>query len=100
MPYTTVATPPVDLWPCRNSGTPSRSGESGPKCYHEALVEPLERRSGMSDAPSLFRMILHVSGTDRAAGFYSTLLGTPGRRVAPTRYYFDCGSVILALVDP
>jgi len=54
----------------------------------------------MSDAPSLFRMILHVSDTDRAAGFYSTLLGTPGRRVAPTRCYFDCGSVILALVDP
>ncbi|HSS50692.1 MAG TPA: VOC family protein [Thermoanaerobaculia bacterium] len=54
----------------------------------------------MSDVPSLFRMILHVSDTDRAAGFYARLLGTAGRRVAPTRYYFDCGPVILALVDP
>ncbi len=54
----------------------------------------------MSDAPSLFRMILHVSDMDRAAGFYEKLLGLAGRRVAPTRHYFDCGSVLLALVDP
>lgn len=54
----------------------------------------------MSDVPSLFRMILHVSDADRASDFYTKLLGTPGRTVAPTRRYFDCGSVILALVDP
>jgi extradiol dioxygenase family protein len=54
----------------------------------------------MSDAPSLFRLILHVSDMERAAGFYAKLLGTAGRRVAPTRHYFDCGPVILALVDP
>lgn len=54
----------------------------------------------MSDVPSLFRMILHVSDMDRAAGFYTTLLGTTGRRIAPSRCYFDCGPVILALVDP
>ena len=54
----------------------------------------------MSDVPSLFRMILHVSDTDRAAGFYARLLGAAGRRVAPSRHYFDCGPVILALVDP
>ena len=34
----------------------------------------------MSDVPSLFRMILHVSDTDRAAGFYARLLGAAGRR--------------------
>ena len=54
----------------------------------------------MSDVPSLFRMILHVSDMNRAAGFYTALLGTAGRRVAPSRLYFDCGAVILALVDP
>lgn len=54
----------------------------------------------MADVPTLFRMILHVSDTDRAADFYATLLDTVGRKVAPTRYYFDCGPVILALVDP
>src|SRR5437588_12097565 len=54
----------------------------------------------MRDAPSLFRMILHVSDMDRAADFYAKLLAVAGRRVAPTRHYFDCGLVILALVDP
>ena len=49
----------------------------------------------MNDAPSLFRMILHVTDTSRAAGFYTQLLGTEGRAVAPTRHYFDCGPVIL-----
>ena len=54
----------------------------------------------MSVAPSLFRMILHVSDMDQAADFYAKLLAATGRRVAPTRHYFDCGSVILALVNP
>jgi len=54
----------------------------------------------MSVAPSLFRMILHVSDMDQAADFYAKLLAAAGRRVAPTRHYFDCGAVILALVNP
>jgi predicted enzyme related to lactoylglutathione lyase len=54
----------------------------------------------MSDVSSVFRLILHVSDMDRAAGFYSKLLATTGRRVAATRHYFDCGPVILALVNP
>jgi predicted enzyme related to lactoylglutathione lyase len=54
----------------------------------------------MSDVPSVFRVILHVSDMDQAADFYSKLLDTTGRRVAGTRHYFDCGPVILALVNP
>ena len=54
----------------------------------------------MSDVPSVFRTILHVSDMDQAAAFYSKLLDTAGRRVAPSRHYFDCGPVILALVNP
>ncbi len=54
----------------------------------------------MSDVPSLFRTILHVSDMDQAAAFYAKLLDTPGRRIAPSRHYFDCGPVILALVNP
>jgi predicted enzyme related to lactoylglutathione lyase len=54
----------------------------------------------MSDVPSVFRLILQVSDLDRAADFYSKLLDTTGRRVAPSRHYFDCGPVILALVNP
>lgn len=50
--------------------------------------------------PRLFRVILPVSNIDRAAEFYTRLLGAPGERIAPERHYFDCGGVILALVDP
>jgi catechol 2,3-dioxygenase-like lactoylglutathione lyase family enzyme len=54
----------------------------------------------MSDTPKLFRVILQVPDLDRAATFYGTLLDLDGRRVDETRCYFDCGPVILALVDP
>ena len=54
----------------------------------------------MPDVPKLYRVILQVSDLDRADAFYSKLLGAKGRRVHGTRDYFDCGAVILALVDP
>lgn len=54
----------------------------------------------MSDVPSLFRIILQVSDLDRGAEFYATLLGTEGRRIRGARHYFDCGPMILAIVDP
>ena len=54
----------------------------------------------MPQAPPLFRIILQVSDLDRAAEFYSKLLGDEGRRIPRTsRHYIDCGPVILALVD-
>lgn len=48
----------------------------------------------------LYRIILPVSQIERAAGFYTALLGAEGRRVSPGRHYFDCGEVILAVYDP
>ena len=48
----------------------------------------------------LFRVILPVNDIGRAAPFYAELLGTSGGRVAPGRHYFDCGGVVLAVVDP
>ena len=55
----------------------------------------------MSETPKLYRVILQVSDLDRGAEFYSKLLGTEGRRIrGGFRHYFDCGAVILALVDP
>ena len=44
----------------------------------------------------LFRVILPVTDVEKAANFYSMVLGTKGERVSPGRHYFDCGSVILA----
>ena len=55
----------------------------------------------MNDTPKLFRVILQVSDIDAGVQFYANLLGIEGRRIrGNTRHYFDCGSVILALIDP
>jgi len=55
----------------------------------------------MVEAPKLFRVVLQVSDLDKAAEFYAKLLGDEGRRIPrASRHYFDCGSVILALLDP
>lgn len=55
----------------------------------------------MADSPRLYRVVLQVSDLDKSAEFYSRLLGTEGRRIrGGFRHYFDCGDVILALVDP
>jgi catechol 2,3-dioxygenase-like lactoylglutathione lyase family enzyme len=54
----------------------------------------------MTDVPKMFRVILQVSDLDEATDFYSKLLDAEGRRVPGARHYFDCGPVILALVDP
>jgi catechol-2,3-dioxygenase len=54
----------------------------------------------MANAPKLFRVILQVSNLDQAAEFYAKLLADEGRRIPRgARHYFDCGPVILALVD-
>jgi hypothetical protein len=55
----------------------------------------------MSDTPKLFRVILQVADLDKASEFYSKLLADEGRRIPrASRHYYDCGPVILALVDP
>ena len=56
-------------------------------------------RSSMA-IPKLFRVALQVSGLDQAAEFYSKLLDDSGTRIPRgSRHYFDCGPVILALID-
>jgi catechol 2,3-dioxygenase-like lactoylglutathione lyase family enzyme len=59
-----------------------------------------KRRADAAEAPSLYRVIFQVPDLDAAAGLYAQLFGAKGRRVSPGRHYFDCGPVILALVDP
>lgn len=54
----------------------------------------------MSDVPVLFRVVLQVSDLDKAVAFYSELLGIDGRKVGGSRAYFDCGPVIVAILDP
>jgi catechol 2,3-dioxygenase-like lactoylglutathione lyase family enzyme len=50
--------------------------------------------------PRLYRVIVPVQDIERGAEFYSALLGIEGQRVSPGRHYFDCGGVVLALLDP
>ncbi len=48
----------------------------------------------------LFRVTLQISDLDRAAAFYSRLLDDEGIRIPRgSRHYYNCGPVILALVD-
>jgi catechol 2,3-dioxygenase-like lactoylglutathione lyase family enzyme len=47
----------------------------------------------------IFRVLLLVRNLKQSQRFYETLLATPGRAVGGGRVYFDCGSVILALLD-
>ena len=55
----------------------------------------------MDDTPKLYRVILQVSDLERGTEFYTKLLGTEGLRIhGGFRHYFECGAVILALVDP
>lgn len=51
-------------------------------------------------APKLFRIALQVGDLARAGEFYSKLLDDPGIPIPRgSRHYFNCGPVILALVD-
>jgi uncharacterized glyoxalase superfamily protein PhnB len=56
-------------------------------------------RSSMA-VPKMFRVAVQVADLDSAADFYGKLLDDPGRRIPRgSRHYFDCGPMILALVD-
>ena len=50
--------------------------------------------------PKIFRITLEVSNLDESAAFYAKLLGIEGKRHPGSRHYFDCGGVILAVLDP
>jgi uncharacterized glyoxalase superfamily protein PhnB/catechol 2,3-dioxygenase-like lactoylglutathione lyase family enzyme len=57
------------------------------------------RRPSMSNA-KLFRVALQVADLQKAREFYTKLLDDPGIPIPRgSRHYFNCGSVILALVD-
>ena len=53
----------------------------------------------MTTTPKLFRVILEVGDLDDATTFYASLLGLPGARHPGARHYFQCGGVILAILD-
>jgi len=57
------------------------------------------KQTRASDVPRLFRINIEVGNLAEAENFYSKLLGLKGRTQAGSRCYFDCGSVMLQVVD-
>ncbi len=53
-----------------------------------------------TDVPTLFRVTVEVGNLEEGATFYAKLLGIAGQRHPGARHYFDCGGVILAVLDP
>ena len=53
-----------------------------------------------TDVPTLFRVTVEVGNLEQGATFYAKLLGIEGQRHPGARHYFDCGGVILAVLDP
>jgi catechol 2,3-dioxygenase-like lactoylglutathione lyase family enzyme len=49
--------------------------------------------------PKVFRILVGAADLDRSRRFYEALLGIRGRQVADDRVYFDCGRVILGVLD-
>lgn len=53
----------------------------------------------MGDSPSIFRIFIPVTDFDSALNFYQQLLNQSGRTIHRGRHYFDCGPVILAVIE-
>jgi predicted enzyme related to lactoylglutathione lyase len=47
----------------------------------------------------IFRITAEVDNLDEATAFYAKLFGQAGTRYPGARHYFDCGGVILAVVN-
>jgi uncharacterized glyoxalase superfamily protein PhnB len=47
----------------------------------------------------IFRIAIQACRIDAARAFYETVLGIPADDTVPSRIYFHCGDVILAVLD-
>jgi len=67
----------------------------------QAIGEPpKEAERKTMGAPKMFRIALQVGDLDAAGAFYAKLLDDPGIPIPRgSRHYFNCGPMILALVD-
>jgi catechol 2,3-dioxygenase-like lactoylglutathione lyase family enzyme len=60
----------------------------------------MSKQTKKKDTPKIFRVTIEVANLDEAAAFYAKLLDQEGKRHPGARHYFDCGGVILAVLDP
>jgi catechol 2,3-dioxygenase-like lactoylglutathione lyase family enzyme len=77
-------------------GKPAEGGVRSPIRSGRAGVRATRKRA---EAPQLFRVLLKARNLGRSRRFYESLLGTRGRLVARGRVYFDCGPVLLGILD-
>jgi catechol 2,3-dioxygenase-like lactoylglutathione lyase family enzyme len=54
---------------------------------------------GGATGPRVFRIAIPASRIDVSRDFYETLLGIEVDATVPSRLYFHCGDVIVALID-
>ena len=52
-----------------------------------------------ADVPQFFRINVEVADLEKAISFYTDLLGITGRKQAGSRCYFNCGPVIVNVLD-
>jgi catechol 2,3-dioxygenase-like lactoylglutathione lyase family enzyme len=73
----------------------------GAKIHRRTPSPNEERKFQMSktNSPRIFRVTFEVADLEAATKFYSTLLDVPGKRHRGARHYFECGGVILAILD-
>ncbi len=96
----------ADIAQWRRRQSIERTARRRPDLLAVAALTPEEQRIAAEaggDRPTtvrVFRVIVPTSHMDRALAFYAQVLAQPGERVAPTRHYFRCGAVIVAVVDP
>jgi uncharacterized glyoxalase superfamily protein PhnB len=65
-----------------------------------AGAQPAEPERKTMGAPKMFRIALQVGDLNQAGAFYAKLLDDPGIPIPRgSRHYFNCGPMILALVD-
>jgi hypothetical protein len=53
----------------------------------------------MAGMASVFRIFIPVTDFDSGVAFYQKLFGDDGRVIHRGRHYFDCGSVIIAVIE-
>jgi len=75
---------------------------TGLRCTGVYLAHPVLESASVKrpEAPRIFRVLLQVGTLEPSQRFYESLLAVRGRQVGGGRVYFDCGPVILALLDP
>ena len=69
------------------------------KQHDKEVSRKVMKRTPPSDVPQFFRLNTEVGDLKSAISFYTKLLGLEGRKQAGARCYFDCGPVILRVLD-